>query len=192
MFAQEKVHLWRDRRPFAIDRRNAERGVAYHAAYDKSEYDSWQERIKLNDQHEVSTELLNRLIVKVESNPYPGEQQRVLKIAVDLIPEGGKFRWMAIFRDPDFNFPPRFENERITFPAEVSVDVKVIEQKLWEMARGDYTIVAGDIPVALNLTVSSKVYRTIKSKLEQRGWCWGQRREQGKVVKIVTAPGVST
>jgi len=188
MFAQGKVHLWRDRRPFAIECRNAERKVVYNSSYDKNEYDGWHERVKLNDEFEVSTELLGRLIVQVESNPYPGEQKRVLKIAVDLIPEGGKFGWMAIFRDPDFDFPPNFENERITFPAEVSVDVKVIEQKLWELVREDDTIVASEIPSALNLEANSKPFRAIKSKLQERNWEWSRRIEEGKKVTIVTAP----
>lgn len=187
-FAQERVHLWRDRRHFAIECRNAERETSFGAAYDKSEYDGWNERIRINDQFEVSTELLGRLIVQVESNPYPGEQKRVLKVAVDLIPEGGQRGWRAIFRDPDFNFPTNFENERITFPAEVSVDVKVIEQKLWELVREDNTIVAADIPVALNLEANSKAYRAVKSKLQERKWVWGARRESGKLTKIVFAP----
>jgi len=29
----------------------------------------------------------------------------------------------------------------------------------------------------------------VKQKLQQRGWSWRQRKEQGKVVKIVSAPG---
>ena len=188
-FAQERVHLWRDRRPFAIECRNAERQVAFGAAYDKSEYDGWCERIKLNDQYEVSTELLGRFIVKVEGNPYPGEQKRVLKIAVDLIPEGGKFGWQAIFQDPSFNFPPNFENERITFPAEISVDVKVIEQKLWELVREDNTIVASEIPSALNLAPTGKAYASVRTKLKERNWVWSRRRESGKNLWIVTAPG---
>ena len=188
MFAQERVHLWRDRRPFAIECKNAERQVAFGAAYDKSEYDSWCERIKLNDQYEVSTELLGRFIVKVEGNPYPGEQKRVLKIAVDLIPEGGKFGWQAIFQDPGFNFPPNFENERINFPAEVSVDVKVIEQKLWELVREDNTIVASEIPSALNLAATGKAYASVRTKLKERNWVWSRRRESGKNLWIVTAP----
>jgi len=187
MFAQEKVHLWRDRRPFAIRMKKLEAPCGTDS-YDKSEYDGWRERIKINDQYEVSTELLGRLIVQVESNPYPGEQKRVLKVAVDLIPEGGQQGWRAIFQDPDFNFPPNFENERITFPAEVSVDVKVIERKLWELVREDNTIAAEEIPSVLNLAANGKAYRAVKSKLQERNWVWSSRRESGKVKKIVIAP----
>lgn len=187
MFAQERVHLWRDRRPFAIRMKKLEAPCGTDS-YDKSEYDGWRERIKINDQYEVCTELLGRLILQVESNPYPGEQKRVLKVAVDLIPEGGQQGWRAIFQDPDFNFPSNFENERITFPAEVSVDVKVIEQKLWELVREDNTIAAEEIPSVLNLAVNGKAYRAVKSKLQERNWVWSRRRESGKLTTIVTAP----
>jgi len=157
-------------------------------AYDKSEYDGWCERIRLNDQFEVNTELLGRLIIKVEDNPYPGEQKRVLKLAMDLIPEGGKGGWCAIFRDPDFDFPPNFENERISFPAEVSLNVKDIEHKLWELVRADNTIAADAVAPALGFKANSKAYRTIKSKLQERNWVWANRREEGKMTKIVIAP----
>lgn len=188
MFAQEKVNLWREKRPYAIERKQAERQVGFGAAYDKSEFDGWSERIRINDQFEVNTELLGRLIVKVEGNPYPGEQRRVLKLAIDLIPEGGKVGWRSIFQDKEFGFPPNFENERITFPAEVAVDVKEIERRLYEFVREDNTIVAAVVPVVLNLKAHSNAYRAVKSKLEERGWCWVQRREQGKKVKVVVAP----
>lgn len=188
MFAQEKVHLWRERRPYAIERREAEKPIAYGAAFDFSELDGWSDRIKINDQFEVNTELLGRLIVQVESNPYPGEQKRVLKMAVDLIPDGGKFGWQAIFRDRDFGFPPNFENERISFPAEVSLNVKDIERKLWELVRADNTIAADAVAPALGFKANSKAYRTIKSKLQERNWVWANRREEGKMTKIVIAP----
>jgi hypothetical protein len=186
-FAQARVYLWRDLRSFAIKMKGLEAPYGSQS-YDKSEYDGWVERIRLNDQFEVNTELLGRLIIKVEDNPYPGEQKRVLKLAMDLIPEGGKGGWCAIFRDSDFDFPPNFENERISFPAEVSVDVKVIEGKLWELVREDNTIAADAVAPALGFKANSKAYRTIKSKLQERNWIWANRREEGKMTKIVIAP----
>lgn len=187
-FAQEKVYLWRERRAFAIERKNAERQVAFGKSYDKSEYDRWCEIIKINDQHEVNTELVERLLTAVQSNPNPGERKRVIKIAVDLIPEGGKLGWRLIFEDPDFNFPRNFANERITFPAIVEVDVRDIERQLWELVREDNTISAADVPVALNMGPNSNAYRKVKSKLEERDWVWKVRRIGPKTERIVVAP----
>lgn len=182
-----RVVLWRDRRPFAIKLKQLEKPVGVEA-YDKSEYDSICERIALNDQFEIHTELLGRLITKVEGNPYPGEQKRVLKLAVDLIPEGGKGGWCAIFRDPDFAFPTNFENERITFPAEVSVNVRDLERKLWSLVREDDTILAAEVPQVLGFEPNSKAFRVVKSKLEERSWTWVTRRVDGVRVRLVLPP----
>ena len=189
MFAQERVSLWRKKRAFAISQKEKEKsGKDKRKAYDKSEYDGWSERIRINDNYEVATELIGRLSEAVQSNPYPGERKRVLTIAVSLIPEGGKGGWRVILQDPDFNFPPNFANERITFPALVSVSVLDIEKKLWELVREDNTISASEVPRALNMGPNSKAYREVKTSLEQRDWRWGQRRIQGKMEKVVFAP----
>jgi hypothetical protein len=189
MFAQERVSLWRKKRAFAISQKEKERlGKDKRKAYDKSEYDGWSERIRINDNYEVATELIGRLSEAVQSNPYPGERKRVLTIAVSLIPEGGKGGWRVILQDPDFNFPPNFANERITFPALVSVSVLDIEKKLWELVREDNTISASEVPRALNMGANSKAYREVKTSLEQRNWRWGQRRIHGKMEKVVFAP----
>ena len=188
MFAQEKVFYWRQTRAFATERKEAEKQLAFGASYDKSEYDGWCERIKLNDQHEVSTELVERLIDAVKTNPYPEQRKRVLTIAVGLIPEGGKVGWRLIFEDPDFNFPRNFANERITFPALVSVSVAEIERKLWELVREDNTIAANEIPEVLSMEPRSNAYRTVKRKLEERDWRWGQKKREGKMEKVVFPP----
>ena len=185
--AKERVLFWRDRRSFATERREAEK-PANGGSYDRSEYDRWCEVIRINDQFEVSTELLGRLIVKVEGNPYPGERRSVLKLAVDLIPEGGKVGWRAIFQDPDFKFPRNFENERITFPAEVSVDVREIERRLLELAREDRTIAAAEVAPCLGMVANGKAFRVVKERLEERKWVWSKRREGGKLVRIVIPP----
>jgi hypothetical protein len=56
------------------------------------------------------------------------------------------------------------------------------------MVREDNTILAADIPMALDLAPTGKAYTTIRAKLKERNWVWGARRESGKMVKIVTAP----
>jgi hypothetical protein len=188
MFAQERVSSWRKNRSFATERKEAERQLIFGGAYDRSEYDGWSERIRLNDQHEVNTELVGKLLEAVEDNPYPGQRRRVLTVAVDLIPEGGKVGWRLIFEDPGFDFPSNFANEKVTFPALVNISVIEIERKLWELVRKDYTIAASDVPAALNIEPRSNAYREIKKNLESRNWRWGQRRVDGKMEKVVFPP----
>jgi hypothetical protein len=77
-----RILLWRDKRPYAIECRDREKPKGYKRAYDKSEYDSWDERIKINDKTELYAELIKRFLVAVEDNPYPGKQLRVIQIAV--------------------------------------------------------------------------------------------------------------
>lgn len=180
-----RVNLWRDRRPFAIDCKRREAPCKFFDSYDKSEYDRWSEVIKINDQFEVDTELLGRLIIKVRENPYPGEQKRVLKVAVDLIPEG---RWRAIFEDADFAFPRNFAQERIDFPVAVKEDVAEIERRLWELVREDNTVPANAVTAVIGKSANSKAYRSVKEQLQERKWRWGAKREEGKMVKVVFAP----
>jgi hypothetical protein len=188
MYAQERVSFWRKNRAFAIEQREEEKQRDGRKSYDKSEYDGWSERIRLNDQHEVHTELVSKLIDAVQSNPYPGQRKRVLTVAADLIPEGGKVGWRLIFEGPDFNFPRNFANEKIIFPVLVSISVADIERKLWELVREDDTIAAVEIPAALNMDPNSKAYRTVKSKLEARDWVWKIRRIEGKSERVVLPP----
>jgi hypothetical protein len=177
-----KIELWQDKRAYAVECRDKERGQ------DQAEYDGWSERINLNDDFVVNAESLRRLKVAVEGNPYPGRQIRVQQVAVEQVPETGKFRWRLIFEDTDFGFPVNFANQKICFPVLVELTVEDIEKVLFELVREDNTILASDVPEALNLKANGKAYREVKSKLEERGWSWRQRKEEGKVVKIVEAP----
>lgn len=188
-FAQEKVAYWRLRRPYAIERKEAEKQSSIGAAYDQSEYDSWCERIRINDQFEVWTELVRRLMLAVETNPYPGERKRVLQVAVGQVPDGGKLVWRVILEDPEFAFPRNFANERITFPELVPVSVEEIEAKLYRLVREDNTIVAAEVPLALELSPTGRQYARVRGLLRERGWSWKQRKEDGKVTKIVVPPG---
>jgi hypothetical protein len=142
--------------------------------------------------------LVGDLIVSLEGNPFPGEQHTVLHVAVELFPEAkvmlspkvfisGKNLWVRVFEEGKVN-----HWEKVYFPVALwDVDIVEMEELLRERVREDNTIVAADVPVVLNLEGKSKAYRLVKSKLQERGWCWCSRREGGKKVKIVVAPGTA-
>jgi hypothetical protein len=96
----------------------------------------------------------------------------------------GEKLWLRIFQEGEVD-----HWEKVYFPVKVTeIDIPEMERLLWKMVREDSTILASDIPMAVNLDGNSKAYRVLKSKLEERGWVWSSRREEGKKVKIVAAP----
>ena len=176
-----KIELWQEMRAFAVEVRERE-------IKDRSEYDGWSERISLNDRLVVNTESLRRLKIAVEGNPYPGKQMRVHQVAVEQIPEVGKFRWRLIFEDSDFDFPVNFGSERISFPVLIELTVEDIEKVLFELVREDNTVLASLVPVALSLKPTGKQYKEVKKILLSRGWVWSRQYEEGKRVRVVIAP----
>ena len=161
----------------------------------RRDWDIARERVTFNDGMVTVETLVGDLIFVLEENPFPGEQRTVLNIAVELFPDAkvmlepkvfvsGEKLWVRIFEEGKVDY-----RERIYFPIKVEeIDITEMEKLLWAMVREDNTIIASDIPVALNLTANSKIYRVLKSKLQERKWVWSARREGGKLTKIVTAP----
>ena len=177
-----KIELWQEMRAFAVEVREREK------LKDRREYDGWSERINLNDNLVVNTETLRRLKIAVEGNPYPGRQMRVQQVAVEQIPEVGKFKWRLIFQDSDFGFPNNFGSEKICFPVMVELTVEDIEKVLFELVREDNTIVAAIVPAALSMKPTGKEYKEVKEILKSRGWVWSRQYEEGKRVRVIVAP----
>ena len=187
---------WREVRPEAIaEQRNYKKAKVWDREA-RRDWDIARERVTFNDGVVTVETLVGDLIFVLEENPFPGEQRTVLNIAVELFPDAkvmldpkvsisGEKLWVRIFDEGEVDY-----RERIYFPIKIKeIDIVETEDLLWEMVREDNTIVAADIPVALNLSGKSKAYRSVKSKLQERGWRWCSRKELGKVIKIVVAPG---
>ena len=161
----------------------------------RRDWDISIDRVTYSDGLVTVETLVNDLIISLEENPFPGEQRTVLNVAVTLFPDAkvmlkpsvfsaGEKLWLRIFREGNIN-----HWEKVYFPVKVTeIDLSETERLLWRMVREDNTIAAADIPLAVNLEGNSKAYRMLKSKLQERKWVWGQRREGGKVVKVVFAP----
>lgn len=189
---KERNEVWERHRKAAILRRKYYRG---RWASDLVDWDILNERIVYNDGLVVVETLVSNLIVVLESNPFPGEKKRVLEIAQELFPGArvilypkvvlkGEKLWLEIFEIGGIE-----HRERLRFPVKLGeIDVAEVEKLLYERVREDNTILATEVPKVLNVDARSKTYQTIKVQLEERNWCWKQRKEGGKVVKIVVAP----
>lgn len=185
--------------------RNKELAFATYKSYRKdkewhaSDADMWAAAIAYNEAMLVIEELVNDLIFALERNPFPGEQKRLVAIAVELFPketgvrfEPGRRRafikgdklWRKVFEIGEINL-----TEKIYFPEEDGEwDIVEVEEKLLLLVRADNTILAAEVPMALNLKANGKAYRLVKTTLKERGWQWKQRKEGGKVERIVIAP----
>ena len=161
----------------------------------RRDWDIVRERVTFNDGMVAVETLVGDLIFVLEENPFPGEQRTVLNVAVELFPDAkvmldpkvfisGEKLWVRIFDEGRVDY-----RERIYFPVKIEeIDITETEDLLWKMVREDNTIMAADIPAALNLAPTGKAYASVKAKLKERNWVWSRRWESGKCVRIVTAP----
>jgi hypothetical protein len=159
------------------------------------ELDYLTERIAYNDGLVVVETLVSRLIVALEGNPFPGEKKRVLEIARELFPEAQVMLQPGVFTNGEklwsivLDIGEIDHRERLRFPVkEDEVEVTEAERMLYESIRQDNTLLAMEVPKVLNLEANGKTYRSVKSKLEERGWRWVVRKERGKAVRVVIAP----
>jgi len=163
-----------------------------------SDADMWAVAIAYNDALLVVEELVSDLKFALERNPYPGEQKRLVAIAVELFPDAGvKFEpgrrrvmlreeklWRKIFEIGDVSFL-----DKIYFPeADGDWDIIEIEEKLLLLVRADNTILAAEIPKSLKMKATGKVYAAVKQTLQQRGWEWIRRRNEGEREVVVFPP----
>jgi hypothetical protein len=185
---------WLLRKKFAIETyKDYRKDKEWHAP----DADALAERIAYNDALLVVEELVRDLAETVEKNPYPGEQKYLLTIAVELFPNAGvKFEpgrrrnlvkgrdlWERIFDIGEIS------SIKINFPVtDAEHEITEVERKLWELVREDGTVPAIEIPISLGMEANSKVYRTVKKRLEERGWVWKAVKKNGKVSKVVVAP----
>jgi hypothetical protein len=138
----------------------------------------------------VAFELLLELQVDLESNPFPGQDLRLIQIARTLYPAirvwsvKGRTAWQRVFYE--YNLPGDY---RVTFPVEIDkIEIREVELALLQLVRDDNTIPAIDVPVALKLSPNSKQYRAIKVALTERGWQWKVQRIDNTPQKVVIPP----
>ena len=189
---KSRNECWQRHRAAAFVRRKYYRGRM--SAY-KKDWDILNERIVYNEGLVVVETLVSDLIVVLEGNPFPGEKKRVLEVAQELFPGArvslypkvmlkGEKLWLEVFEIGGIE-----HHDRLRFPVKLGdINVAEVERLLYERVREDNTVLAIEVTNVLNVGANSKVYREVKKQLEARNWKWSQRKRNGKVEKIVTAP----
>ena len=148
--------------------------------------DAADERYKIWKLHIEGYTLLVDLCDKIDTNPFPGMQLMVTKVAVRLSPEVGRLRWLHIFRLYDID-----ATLRIYFPAEVvEFDVATLEKQLLKLAGERDVLPVKEAATVLHWKPKSRTYAVAKSALEERGWQWGSARVSGVKTKVILVPKV--
>jgi hypothetical protein len=163
-----------------------------------SDADMWATAIAYNEAMLLVEDLVTDLKFALERNPYPGEQKRLVAVAVELFPDAAvKFEpgqrrtflkgdklWRKVFEIGDVTL-----TEKIYFPkADGDWDIIEIEEKLMLLVRSDNTILAAEIPKRLQMKATGRVYAAVKATLKSRGWEWVRRRDEGERETVVFPP----
>ena len=74
---------------------------------------------------------------------------------------------------------------KIWFGVAANVDLESIEEALRKLLNESNWVLAQRFEEVVGAGVNSKVYRSAKVQLEQRGWCWKQKKIDGKVCKVI-------
>jgi hypothetical protein len=164
-------------------------------SFDRSEFDSANEKWFLWEGKMAAYELLLDLYVAVTNNPFPGQKLRLLEVAYTLFPQAeggfisgerlrGRGYWKAVFLAFDLR-----SGVSIWFPAKVDeIDVVEVERKLIELAADDNFVPLKVAAEALPWEPRSKTYRAVKVNLESKGWRWGMLKRDGNVNRGIFTP----
>lgn len=140
---------------------------------DQKVIDALQERVNIWRKEIRWTGVMADLHRRIEDNPYPGEQKRLLSVACSLMPDINEHEWCLIF---DF-----FRIDRTSvyyFPVTIdTINIESIEQQLLALMNDDNVIPASSLELVIQSSPNSKQYRNTKHQLQQRGWYWNRRRK---------------
>jgi hypothetical protein len=151
---------------------------------DQKSIDSASERYRIWLLHIEGYTLLVDLCDKIDTNPFPGMQVKVTKVAVRLSPEVGRSRWLSIFELYDID-----ASWRLYFPAEVvEFDVAALESELLKLAGERDSVPIAETREVIPWVPTSKAYQTAKRALEERGWQWKNVKREGKQGKAIVVP----
>jgi hypothetical protein len=112
---------------------------------------------------------------------FPGEHLTYLEVAKRVVVDCTSRELAGAIRQIGLN-----PHERVYYKASTDlVSVEVAEELLLGMlADGEY-LLASDFTKELAIPVKSATYTTLKKELVARGWKWGSKKVEGRVVKAI-------
>ena len=129
-------------------------------------------------------ELLSLLADRIDTNPFPSERLTLRQIAFRLMPDVQAAVWFAIF-----SIYGLCACQRYYFPSDVVTEsIAEIEARLWQLAGGRVELPLHEIVAEMGWSPNGRIYRGVKSELEQRGWIWRCVKRNGCVSKVVSVP----
>jgi hypothetical protein len=144
---------------------------------DNKSIDARKEQLKIWSFAILGYELLGSLADRVDTNPFPGERLTLRQIAFRLMPDVQTAVWFAIFSVYELCASTRYY-----FPADVITEsITEIETRLWQLAGGRVELPLHEIVTEMGWSPNGKVYRGVKSELEQRGWKWVRVNSERRV-----------
>ena len=151
---------------------------------DQYSIDSRKEQLRIWSFAIIGYELLSLLADRIDTNPFPGQRLTLREIAFKLMPDVRTAVWFSIFNIYELN-----ACERCYFSADcINESITEVEERLLELAGDRVEVPLHEIVTEMGWNPNGKVYRSVKSELEQRGWVWRCVKRKGSVSKVVCVP----
>jgi len=168
------VKLYDESRPALKREIRLLKGERYRDQYS---IDARKEQLRIWSYAILGYELLSTLADRIDTNPFPAERLTLRQIAFRLMPDVQTAVWFAIFGIYELCASTRYY-----FPADVVTEsITEIESRLWQLAGCRSEVPLHEIVTEMGWNPNGKVYRGVKSELEQRGWKWVRVNSERRV-----------
>lgn len=139
-----------------------------------------QERLTIWNKAIRWFELLSVLADRIDCSSFSNVQLTLLTLVKRLGAPTKENEWRQAFYWYEIDI-----HAKIWFGATANVDVESIEEALRKLLNESNWVLAQKFEEVVEAKANSKVYRAAKVQLERRGWCWKQKRIEGKKVKVI-------
>jgi hypothetical protein len=139
-----------------------------------------QERLTIWNKAIRWFELLAALADRIDNCNYSGQQLTLLTLVKRIGKPTKENEWREALYWYEIDI-----YTKIWFGVAAKLDVESIENELRKLLNESNWVLAKRFEEVVNGGVNSKVYRSAKVQLEQRGWTWKQRKIEGKVCKVI-------
>ena len=149
--------------------------------WERGEIDWINERYRICRQRALDYVLCLNIVTVLETVSFPGEHLTCLEVAKRVVVDCTSQELADAIREIGLN--PR---ERVYYKASTDlVTVEQAEATLREMIGDGEYLLAGDFTKELAIPVKSATYTALKKELIARGWKWGSKKVNKKVVWVI-------